>query len=172
MDSAITDMIETAVLHRSEKIAAGHEGVVSTVEQRGKHIVDNVARQIIVMQQTHGKAVHLRIMCFEKPLYVVSVRHTPYIHTPIRKLNTLQQFFSKKLLPTVKILFLPLQHHFAQKRQYIPSCINSPILINQISAYFLSQITISQRFFANFVLHIKHFHDYRFSFQPRIADHI
>lgn len=172
MDSAITDMIQTAVSDRSQKIAAGHEGVVSTVEQRGKHIVDNVARQIIVMQQSHGEPEHLRIMCFEKPLYVVSVRHTPYRHTPVRKLNTLQQFFSKNATDRKITVFCRNSNNFAQKRQYIPSYINSTILINQTSAYFLSHITISQRFFANFVLHIKHFHDYRFPFQPRIADHI
>ncbi len=38
--------------------------------------MDDVARKVIVMQKCHGQPVHLRIMCFEKLFYVISVRHT------------------------------------------------------------------------------------------------
>ena len=49
--------------------------------------MNDVARQIIVMQKRHGQPVHLRIMCFEKLLYVISVRHTSLRHTTGSKLN-------------------------------------------------------------------------------------
>ena len=49
--------------------------------------MNDVARQIIVMQKRHGQPVHLHIMRFEKLLYVISVRHTSLRHTICQKLN-------------------------------------------------------------------------------------
>ena len=33
-----------------------------TIKQRGEHIMDDVARKIIVVQECRGQPVHLRIM--------------------------------------------------------------------------------------------------------------
>lgn len=49
--------------------------------------MDDVAREIIVVQKCHGQPEHLRVMCFEKLLYVVSVSHTLIRHTTSTKLN-------------------------------------------------------------------------------------
>ena len=65
MDPAVADMVETTVPDRSEQITCvGKDGPV-TVEQRCKHIMDDVARKITVMQKCLGQPVHLRIMRFE-----------------------------------------------------------------------------------------------------------
>lgn len=49
--------------------------------------MDDVARKIIVVEKYHSQPVHLRVICFEKLLYVVSVRHTLIRHTTSSKLN-------------------------------------------------------------------------------------
>lgn len=58
-----------------------------TVKQRCKNIMDDVARKVIIMQKCLGQPVHLRIMRFEKLLYVVSVPHTLIRHITSAKLN-------------------------------------------------------------------------------------
>ena len=76
MDIAVTDMVEAAVPDSFEQISTAYKEVSTPVEQLRKHIMDNVARKVIVVQKRRGQPVHLRIMCFEKPLYVISVSHT------------------------------------------------------------------------------------------------
>ena len=104
MNPAVTDMIETAVAHSFQKIAPGEGNSGATVEQRGKHIMDDVARTVIVVQKHHGQPVHLRIMCFEKRLYVIPTGHTSIRHTTTSKLNPrTEDFFEKIIYPTVKV---------------------------------------------------------------------
>lgn len=53
--------------------------------------MDDVAREVIVMKQHYGHAVHLHIMRFEELFDVVSVRHTHIRHTKGQKLNLKQR---------------------------------------------------------------------------------
>ena len=75
MNLTVTDMVQAAVPDRFQQIAPVDMETWVSVKQRGKHIMDDVARKIIVMQKCRGQPVHLRIMCFEKLFYVVPVRH-------------------------------------------------------------------------------------------------
>lgn len=87
MDSAVTDMVQTPVAYSRQEIAAGDCDAGFLFQQPGKHILDDVASKVFIVQKGNRQPVHLRVMCFEKPLYVVSVRHTPIRHTTSAKLN-------------------------------------------------------------------------------------
>lgn len=49
MYPAIADVIETAIAHCLEKIAFRRKKIAGACKQRGKHIMDNVAGEIIIM---------------------------------------------------------------------------------------------------------------------------
>lgn len=62
VNSAVAYMIETAVADSLLKIPSRYRKVGISVEQGHEHIMDDVARKIIVVQKCHGQPVHLRIM--------------------------------------------------------------------------------------------------------------
>lgn len=62
VDPAVAYMIETAVADSLLKIPSRNRKVGISVEQGHEHIMDDVARKIIVVQKRHGQPVHLRIM--------------------------------------------------------------------------------------------------------------
>lgn len=81
MNSGIAYLVDTAILYRTHQIGLGNRHPGHYVGKRGKHIMNDVARNVIVVQIRHGQPAHLRIMFFKQLLYVLQVRHTPY-NTP------------------------------------------------------------------------------------------
>ena len=97
MNLTIAYMIQATVSYRFEQIGAIYVKRGFGAEKGSKHIMDNVARQVIIMQEHRGQPVHLRVMCFEKQLYIGSFYHTLIRHTHSEKLNpTEEKFFNKR----------------------------------------------------------------------------
>lgn len=87
-------VVDAPVAHRPEQICSRkicRKRVC--IKQRSKDVMDNVARKIIVMQQSQRHTMELPIMRFEKPFYVIYACHALYRHASMRKLNPKMFFF-------------------------------------------------------------------------------